>query len=78
MPTVLRIGPYRFYFFSHEPGEPAHIHIDKGNATAKIWLHDITIARSAGFATHELRELLKLTTEHQQVLKEAWDAYFAQ
>ena len=27
MPTVLRIGPYRFYFYSHENTEPPHIHI---------------------------------------------------
>ncbi|GAA0492800.1 MULTISPECIES: DUF4160 domain-containing protein [Tatumella] len=46
MPTVFRIGAYRFYFYSHEPNEPAHVHIDKGNATAKIWLHDISVARS--------------------------------
>ncbi|WP_097093889.1 DUF4160 domain-containing protein, partial [Salmonella enterica] len=56
MPTVLRIGAYRFYFYSHEPNEPAHVHIDKGNATAKIWLHDISVARSVGFTSHELRE----------------------
>ena len=28
MPTVLRIGPYRFYFYSLDPNEPPHIHID--------------------------------------------------
>nr|WP_242060339.1 DUF4160 domain-containing protein [Aerosakkonema funiforme] len=26
MPTVLRIGAYRFYFYSHEPNEPPHVH----------------------------------------------------
>jgi len=26
MPTVLRIGPYRFHFYSDERGEPAQIH----------------------------------------------------
>ena len=25
MPTVLIFGPYRFYFYSHEPNEPPHI-----------------------------------------------------
>lgn len=35
MPTILRVGGFRFYFYSHEPNEPAHVHIDKGNATAK-------------------------------------------
>ncbi|BEH97514.1 DUF4160 domain-containing protein [Edwardsiella ictaluri] len=77
MPTVLRIGAYRFYFYSHEPNEPAHVHIDKGNATAKIWLHDISVARSVGFASHELRELQRLVEEYQIILREAWDAYFA-
>jgi len=27
MPTILRIGPYRFYFYSNEKGEPPHIHV---------------------------------------------------
>ena len=26
MPTVLRPGHYRFYFYSHESSEPPHIH----------------------------------------------------
>ena len=28
MPTVLRIGGYRFFFYSNENGEPAHIHFN--------------------------------------------------
>lgn len=76
MPTILRVGGFRFYFYSHEPNEPAPVHIDKGNATAKIWLHDVGIARSVGFASHELRILQRLVTEHRTLLQEAWDAYF--
>lgn len=78
MPTILRVGGFRFYFYSYEPNEPAHVHIDKGNATAKIWLHDLSVARSVGFASHELRILQRLVTEHQTLLQEAWNAYFAQ
>ena len=36
MPTLLRLNGYRFYFFSHEPNEPPHVHIDKGDATIKV------------------------------------------
>lgn len=36
MPTVLRIGPYRFYFYSHEPNEPSHIHVDRDDLSAKF------------------------------------------
>lgn len=28
MPTILRIDGFRFYFYSHEPNEPPHVHID--------------------------------------------------
>ena len=38
MPTVLREEGYRFYFYSHEPNEPPHVHVDKGGSTAKFWL----------------------------------------
>ncbi|HEY9092474.1 MAG TPA: DUF4160 domain-containing protein [Parasphingorhabdus sp.] len=36
MPTVLRINGYRFYFYSHEPNEPPHIHVDKGSSSLKL------------------------------------------
>ncbi len=29
MPTVLRIGPYRFFFFAGDRNEPLHIHIER-------------------------------------------------
>ncbi len=45
MPTILRIGPYRFYSFSHEGLEPSHVHealklhqLKKILRTAKIHL----------------------------------------
>jgi uncharacterized protein DUF4160 len=38
MPTVFRSGPYRFYFYSHEPNEPPHIHVDRDDLSAKFWL----------------------------------------
>lgn len=36
MPTVLHIGPYRYFFYSNERGEPAHIHIRRDRALAKF------------------------------------------
>ncbi len=49
MPTVLRIGPYRIYFYSHEPHEPPHVHIDRDNFSAKFWLEPVGLARNLGF-----------------------------
>lgn len=77
MPTILRTEGFRFYFYSHEPNEPLHIHVDKGNATAKIWLHDITIARSSGFSAPELTKIQRLIKENKNLLKESWNAFFS-
>ncbi|NLE29049.1 MAG: DUF4160 domain-containing protein [Phycisphaerae bacterium] len=38
MPTVFRVGKYRFFFFSGEGNEPAHIHVESGDSYAKFWL----------------------------------------
>ncbi|MBN6741267.1 DUF4160 domain-containing protein [Acidithiobacillus sp. MC6.1] len=56
MPTMLRDGPYRFYFYSHEPNEPLHAHIDCGSLSAKFWLQPVAPARNMGYAAHQLRE----------------------
>jgi hypothetical protein len=49
MPTVLRIGPYRFFFFSNEGDEPVHIHVQRERALAKFWLKPVLLAGSSGF-----------------------------
>ena len=76
MPTVLRIGPYRFYFYSHEPNEPPHIHIDREAASAKFWLNNVALARNIGFSAKELGVLQRLVVEHQVELLEAWNGFF--
>ena len=59
MPTVLRHGPYRFYFYSHEPNEPSHVHIDRDDSSCKFWLDSMALARNLGFSPKELREIDK-------------------
>jgi 5-enolpyruvylshikimate-3-phosphate synthase len=76
MPTVLRSGPYRIYFFSHEPNEPPHIHVDRDESSAKFWLVPVALVRNLGFSRHELAELERLILRNQQVLLEAWNEFF--
>ena len=76
MPAILRIGAYRFYFYSHEPNEPPHIHIDRDNLTAKFWLQPVSLAQNIGFPAKELRKLQSMTIENQTQLFEAWYEYF--
>ena len=48
MPTVLRIGPYRFHFYSNEGNEPPHIHIRFEGNECKYWLEPIALAKNRG------------------------------
>jgi len=76
MPTVLRTGPYRLYWHSHEPNEPPHIHVDREHHSAKFWLSPVQLARNVGFAAHELRSIERLVLQHQDELLEMWHGYF--
>lgn len=76
MPVVLRSGPYRFYFYSHEPNEPPHVHVDRDNLSAKFWLNPVGLARNLGFNARELRQLERLVASNQAMLMEAWNGYF--
>jgi len=75
MPTVLRSGPYRFYFYSHEPNEPPHVHVDRDDLSAKLWLQSVGLARNLGFSPKELRRIQRLVDEHQTEFLEAWHGH---
>jgi hypothetical protein len=76
MPTVLRLGPYRFFFYSLENGEPPHIHVERDDMVAKYWLQSVELASNHGFRAHELTRLRELVIEHQLMFREAWNGYF--
>jgi len=68
MPTIHRYKGYRFFFFSNERNEPAHVHAEMGDSVAKFWLDErIALASAYGFSGHELTEIAGIihdTTEH--------------
>jgi hypothetical protein len=70
------VRPYRFYFYSHEPNEPAHIHVDRDDLSAKFWLDPAQLAANFGFRAHELRELQLMVVEHRKQFLEAWHGFF--
>jgi len=46
MPSVLRSGPYRFFFYSGDGDEPPHVHVERDDNTAKFWLWSSSIERN--------------------------------
>ncbi len=76
MPTILRLDGYRFYFYSHEPGEPPHVHVDRGGESAKVWLEPVSLARNHGYRASQLNAIIRIVREHRRELLEAWHGYF--
>lgn len=77
MPTILRIGPYRFFFYSNEKGEPPHIHVQREKFLAKFWLSPVALASSRHFASHELRTIQKHVDENLKIFLEAWNEHIS-
>ena len=75
MPTVLRVGRFRFFFFSNEGQEPPHIHVKAAGDEAKYWLDPVQLAANYGFNVRELTEIERLVEEHRDQLLEAWHEY---
>ncbi len=76
MPTIARIDGYRFYFFSHEPNEPPHVHVDKAGSTMKVWLGALEVAKSRGFSAKERSVIVAHVAERRAAFLEAWHEYF--
>jgi len=76
MPTLLRVGPYRFFCYACDRDEPPHVHVERDNGLAKFWLNPIRLQSNKGFAAIEINRIQKLIADHQQQLLEAWDDFF--
>ena len=77
MPTVLRSGPYRLFFYSSDRDEPRHVHVARDDRYAKPWLDPVRLHDSAGFSRPELGVIEALVVDHAETLRKAWDGYFA-
>ena len=65
------------YFFSHEPNEPPHVHVDRDDLSAKFWLQPLALARNFGFSPRELRRIRTLIEENLEHLLEAWHGHIS-
>lgn len=77
MPTVLRIGSYRFFFYAGDGDEPPHVHVERDRDVAKFWLDPVRLQSSGGFNRQELHRIQRLVEEHSTKLLRGWNEYFA-
>jgi len=80
MPVIFRHRGIRVFFFSNEgePREPIHVHAQRGDSLAKIWLKPmVLVAHSYGFSSGELKELLRAVEGNEELIEKAWHDYFS-
>ena len=76
MPIALRVGPYRFFFWSRENAEPPHVHVKRDKREVKFWLEPVELAQNWGFPRRELTTLTKLVQRHRDEILERWHEHF--
>lgn len=76
MPTVARVGPYRLFFYAGDGEEPRHVHVERDDRKAKVWLDPVRLCRSGGFKSSEISDILRIITARRDALVEAWNDYF--
>jgi len=76
MPTVLRIGPYRLFFYAGDRDEPQHVHVERDDNLAKFWLDPVRLQTSGGFGRSDLNRIQGLVEDNREALVRSWDEYF--
>lgn len=76
MPTILKAGPYRFFFYASDRDEPHHIHVERDDKIVKYWLDPIRLQGSGGFNRLELKRIRSIIEENHEYLMEVWNEYF--
>ena len=74
MPTLLRVGPYRFFMVMFDCVERPHIHVRGGSiGEAKFWLVPlVSLANTWGYTGLEVARLRVIVTQNTEVLLDRW------
>jgi hypothetical protein len=76
MPTIVKVKGYRLFFVSFDGSEPIHVHVRRGNFSAKVWLDPLRIAWLE-FKEHQDREILRIVADNGNLIREKWHEHFA-
>ena len=76
MPTIRGIpGPYRFFFYSFDCNEPAHVHVRRERMLCKFWLDPIVLCTNDGFSSVELNRIRATIVKYRALIQEAWNEH---
>ncbi len=72
VPTILRERGFRFFFYMADRFEPPHVHVQRDDCAAKLWLDPLEFAFVEGFRRHEANDILLITEQHRDEFLRAW------
>ena len=76
MPTVLRSGPYRVFFYANENREPPHVHVVSGDGRAVFWLETLGLREAKGYTPTEIARLRRIIGPHRAEMLRRWHEFF--
>lgn len=76
IPTILKIGVYRFFFYAGDRNESPHVHVENESKIAKIWLDPIRLQFSKGLNRNEINQVVILVAQNQKMILDKWNEYF--
>ena len=61
------------FIYSIDCNEPPHVHIERDNNIAKIWLTPIRVQSTGGFKRSEINRIYRLVEENSDELLGGWN-----
>ena len=71
MPTIFILFGFRFLFYANDH-EPIHVHVVKGNISAKFTL----LVENKGLKPAELKLVESVIEENKEIIAEHWNKFF--
>lgn len=75
MPTIFTLLGFRFMFYANDH-EPIHVHVIKGDVSAKFALFPVTLVKNNGLKKSELKLVEIIIKDNQEVIAEHWNKFF--
>ena len=75
MPTIFILFGFRFSFYANDH-EPIHVHVTKGNISAKFTLFPVALVTNNGLKSSEIELVESVIEENQEIIAEHWNKFF--
>ena len=79
MPTIFFHRGMRFHFFANEgrPREPMHVHVERADAEAKVWVQpQVSIASNFGYNRAEMSLIVRVVQNRRDEIEKVWNEFF--